>query len=407
MTKLIRVFIFLVLILIFTGECVLYAGVKAPSFNLPEWGTEKLVSLDDFKGKIVVLDFFNANCVKCFRASWEIQIDIQEYYTENSGNPHGIEVQVVAVNSEVAEHEDINVFLQDTELDLVLDDSEGNLLKRFDGTTVPYIAVIDATAIEFDSTASNVVYQSEYEGSKKLRTIIDAINGQAVSVPSNSVKSVNRTTESSLSSPVEKSTHETAIDIATLIASDAFVTDTLIQYQQKRPSMEFSLAISYGHIDIEYVSEYLDIRRECDLTAERIGVRGSASFDLNDSLTLTAGGGIYDGFQTYRALWLDEFYLHMFDAMSEYVDDLEGYEKANPWGYNVSSGLRWEYMPYTGFAEVNISFQHDIVSPGYEAGIPVVRLRDAYDTISGHLAFENVVTRRLRTLVECRIDDTT
>ncbi|MDD4019074.1 MAG: hypothetical protein PHV28_14160, partial [Kiritimatiellae bacterium] len=64
-------------------------------------------------------------------------------------------------------------------------------------------------------------------------------------------------------------------------------------------------------------------------------------------------------------------------------------------------------LPDAGFAEAGMSYQYDRVSPGYEGGPPLVRLRDTYETVSGHLSFENVLTRRLRTLVEGRIDDTT
>jgi hypothetical protein len=83
------------------------------------------------------------------------------------------------------------------------------------------------------------------------------------------------------------------------------------------------------------------------------------------------------------------------------------YKSAQPWGYNVASGLRWEYIPDAGFADAKVSYHYDKVSPGYEGGPPLVRMRDTYYTRSGTLSSENVLTRRLRTLVEGRIDDTT
>lgn len=411
MTVLIRVSITIALAFMLLGENTAHAEKEAPSFTLPELGTDRQVSLDDLHGKIVVLDFFNAGCTKCFRASRELQIDIQEFYAAHSGNPNGIEVQVVAVNSEVAEPEDMHVFLEETELDFVLDDSDGKVLQRYGGTTIPYIVVIDAAASGTDTALPRVVYQSGYEGAKKIRDVIDAVTGhteQAESRPGTQVNKAPGSHASLQSIEMDRRIiHETALDMATLIASDVSVTDTLVEYRQKRPSMEFTLALTYRYMEMDYVSEYLLIRRKRNLSADFINVQSSAGFDLNRNLTLTFDVGIYDGFQTYRALWLDEFYLHVFDAMSESIDDLEGYRKADPWGYNMSSGLRWEYLPYTAFAEAGISFQHDVVSPGYETGIPLVRLRDNYDTVGVRLAFENILTRRLRTLVECRIDDTT
>lgn len=411
MTRFICALLIIIFAFLSLGEDVAFAGQKAPSFKLPELGTEKYVSLDDFQGKIVVFDFFTAGCPKCFRASWELQFEVQNFYSTRSGNPHGIPVQVVAVNSEVAESKDMNVFIEETELDLVLDDSEGTLLKHYGATTVPYIVVIDAAVSGTGATEPRTIYQSGYEGVKKIREIIDSITGQLESEESRTDAKVDKT--SGLTPKLQtieedqQIIHETVLDIANITASDVSVIDTLIEYHQTRPSMELSLAISYRHMEIDYDSEYFGIRRERNLSTDFVNFQSSASFDLNKTLTLMAEGGFYDGFQTYRALWLDEFYLHMFDAMSETIDDLEGYKKANPRGYNVSASLRWEYLPTTGFADAGVSFQHDVVSPGYEAGIPLVRLRDNYNTVSGHLAFENVLTPRVRTLVKCRIDDTT
>ncbi len=384
-------------------ENMSYAGERAPFFDLPQWETDKRFNLDDFKGQIVVLDFFSASCSVCFRASWEIGIDIEDFYEARSGNPHGIPVKVIAVNSDIANQDDMNAFLEETELDLVLNDSNGTLLQYYGGATLPYLAVIDATGTEPGTGAPRIVYrESVYNGVDKLRRAIDAITGQAES-PDYGVSTLAENTPKA----DQLITHEAALDNATLAASDLFVTDTQIEYTRKHTSKEFSLALSYRRIDVDYASEYIGVSREKNLTADHISFQGSASFDMTKALTLNAGGGLYDGFQTYRALWLDQYYRHVFDVLSGLIEGLEGYENAHPWGYNLSSGLRWEYLPDTGFAEMNISYQYDIVSPGYDMGIEVVRLRDTYHTISAHLAFENVLTRRLRTLAECRIDNTT
>ncbi|MFC1838238.1 TlpA family protein disulfide reductase [Thermodesulfobacteriota bacterium] len=402
----------MMLILLLLCEGVPHAGEKAPTFSLPQWGREKLVSLEDFQGQIVVLDFFSASCGICLRASMEVEIGIQEFYAERSGNPHGIAVQVVAINSDVAETEDMSVFIEETGLDPVLDDSAGSLLKRYGGAALPYLVVIDITGGETGTAEPQVVYRrSGYEGLNKLYRAIDAITGRTGQIepsPGTFVDAIPEVVPSLRAEDLDmRITHETALDSASLIAPDIFVTEALAEYRQKRPSMELDLAISILHIEADYVSEYLDVRRERQLAADRVGVKGSTRFILNKTFTLTVGAGAYDGFQTYRALWLDEYYRHMFNVLREYIDNLKGYRKAYPWGYSISSGLRWEYLPDAGFAEGSISYQHDIVSPGYETGIPVIRLRDTYDTISGHLAFENVLTRRLRTLAEFQVDDTT
>ncbi len=400
--------IILVLALLLPGLNVIYAKEKAPFFTIPRWDTGKQVSLDDFRGKILVLDFFSAGCVKCFRASLELEIDIQDMYAGQSGNSHGIPVQVVGVNSDLAEPEDMAVFMEETGLDPVLDDSGGTLLERYGGTTLPYLVIIDATGL----TAPRVVYrQSDYQGTDELRDAIDKITGREELEASRSetmVEISKKTVDSlSVAESGKRIIQESTLDINSLTASDVYVTDTLAEYRRKQPSMEFTLSVSYRRIKADYVSEYLSVRREKQLSADHIDVQGSAYFDLDEKFTLKFEGGAYDGYQTYRALWLDEYYRQMFDVLSQYISGLEGYREADPRGYNLSTGVRWEYLPDSGFAEGGISYQHDIVSPGYEAGVPVIRLRDKYDTLTGRLSFENILTRRLRTLLECRIDDTT
>ncbi len=396
----------LVLAFLLPGANVLCAGARAPFFSLPPLESDDKVSLDDFQGQIVVLDFFNASCGECFRVSWELESGVQEYYAARAGNPHGIAVQVIAVNSEVAEQEDMAVFLQKTEIGMVLDDPEGTLLQRYGGAGLPYLVVIDATVTDPDGAAPRVVLrQAKYEGLKKIREAIDAITGEAEPAASGPGAQTATTPGYDLPLPTlemeQQTVNETTLDVAAIIASDIFVTDLMAEYRHERPSAEFSLALSYRPTRMDFKSEYLGIRRDTRLAEDRFGIQGGVSFDLNETLTVKADGGAYDGFQTYRSLWMDEYNRLRFGDLKN-----SGYRNAHPWGCNVSSGLRWEYLPGAGFADAGISYQYDRVSPGYEGGPPLVRLRDTYDTLSGHLSFENVVTRRLRTMVEGRIDDT-
>lgn len=408
--KRIPVVLILVLAFLLPGANMLYAREKAPLFSLPLLWSEEQISLDDFRGQIVVLDFFNANCGDCVRVSWDLETGVQEYYEERSGNPHGIAVQVVAVNSELSEQEDMVAFLQKTELGMVLDDPEGTLLLRYGGTGLPYLVVIDATGTEPEAAAPRVVFrQAKYDGLKKIRDVIDAITGVTESAAAAPGTKVNTTPGYDFSLAAfemeQQGTHEITLDAATMIASDVFVTDLQTEYRHKHPSAEFSIALSYRPIRMDFKSEHLGLKRDTRLEEDFLGVQGGVSSDLNESLTLRVDGGGYDGFRTYRDLWMDEY--NRLKSGDRNKGGLTGYRSAHPWGYNVASGLRWEYLPDAGFADASLSYQYDKVSPGYEGGPPLVRLRDTYHTRSGHLSFENVLTRRLRTLLEGRIADTT
>ncbi len=404
--KRIPVALIFVLAFLLPGSNMLYAWERAPLFSLPLLGSEEQISLDDFRGRIVVLDFFNANCGDCVRVSWDLETGVQEYYEDLSGNPYGVAVQVVAVNSEPSEQEDMVAFLQKTELGMVLDDPECALLLRYGGTGLPYLVIIDATGTEPDAAVPRVVFrQAKYDGLKKIRDVIDAITGVTEPVASAPGTKVNTTPGYDLSLAAlemeQQGTHETTLDAAAMIASDVLVTDLQTEYRYERPSTEFSLALSYRPTRMDFESEYLGTKRDTRLEEEFFSVQGGVSSDLNESLTLSVNGGCYDGFQTYRDVWMDEY------NRLKAGNGVAGYQSAHPWGYNVGSGLRWEYLPDVGFADAGLSYGYDKVSPGYDGGPPLVRLRDTYHTRSGHLSFENVLTRRLRTLVEGRIDDTT
>ncbi len=405
--KRISVALTLMLAALLPGADVLYAWEKAPPFTLPRLDAEEQVSLDDFRGQIVVLDFFNAGCGDCFRASRELELGIHEHYAARSGNPHGFPVQVVAVNSEVAEQEDLETFLEETDLGLVLDDPKGALLQRYGGAGMPYLVVIDATVAEPAAAPRVVLRQAKYEGLKKIRAAIDAITGE---VPA-AIPGAAPDSEAALSLPAleteRQAASEATLDTAAMVASDILVADLISEYRLKQPSMEFSLAASYRKTRMDFKTETLGLRRSRRLSGERFGVQGSARFDLGETLEWKVDGGAYDGFQTYRALWMNEYYRHRIDALNLFGDSGTEYRKAHPRGYNASSGLRWEYLPGAGFAGAGVSYQRDHVSPGCQEGTPFVWLRDTFDTIGGHVSFENVPLRRLRTLLEGRLDDTT
>ncbi len=81
---------------------------------------------------------------------------------------------------------------------------------------------------------------------------------------------------------------------------------------------------------------------------------------------------------------------------------------ASPRGENVAAGVRWEYLPVSAFVEGMVSYLHDEIAPGYEIDFAGLR-RDRHhlDTLAYQVAFENVLTRRVRVRNEFRLTDTT
>ena len=416
----------LVLALPLLATAATQAEESAPPFSLPQWGTSTRLGLRDLRGGVLVLDFFSASCGVCFRASRDLQLGIQDFYAARDGNAHGVRVRVVAVSTEAVRPGEMEAFLKETGMDLVLDDADGAVLQRYGGSTVPYLVVIDATGRERDAVPPRVLYrQAGFAELGTLRQVIDGIAGQAEPPGSSPVGSADvgpvlstswpqSVAATAAMGPVLAATrteqrvlHEAAADSVALIASDVLVAETLAEYRQTRLSSELTLSLSHRYIEVHHESDYLGVRGEDDLTSNRSGIRTRGRFGMSGPLTLTVEGGAYEGYQNYRSLWLNEYYRHMVDVLKTYFDDLKGYREAEPWGCNASTGLRWEYLPAAGSVEASLSYQYDVVAPGYEIGTRLVRLRDQYDTVSGRLAFENVLTRRVRALAECQIDDAT
>ncbi len=397
----IKICLIMILFITVLGDLEWNAGEAAPPFTLQQHGTEKQVSLSDFYGQILLLEFFSASCPHCLTASYEIETGIQQYYNARSGNPYGKKVQVISINSDVARPDDMSAFIEDTGVNMVLEDAGGTILELYGGATLPYLTIIDATGAETGAFPPTVVYkQAGFDGLEKLYEIINSITG--VSEPK--AHDINIL---SVSGADQEVTNNGIVEFSSLNASDVFVSETSVGYHHEGIKMDIDLAFSWRRMEADYLSEYLGNRREKKLDADRIGVQCTTSYSLDKNLAITAGAGFYDGYQTYRALWLNEYYRQIFDVLQGLISELYGYENASPKGYSLSSGLRWEYMPDIGYVDAGISYQHDVVSPGYEVKVPLVRMRDRYNTKSGHLAFENVITRRLRTLAEFRIDDTT
>ena len=117
---------------------------------------------------------------------------------------------------------------------------------------------------------------------------------------------------------------------------------------------------------------------------------------------LNLSGGLYDGYADFRSVWIDERFRQINEASSLY-------SIAQPRGWNIAAGARWEYMPASGFAQFDIVHQSDIVSPGYEwkIGRGLVRGINSLKTWAGTFGLENILTPRIRTLHQLSAIDTT
>lgn len=161
-------------------------GEAAPEFSLPSVDG-KTVNLADFKGKIVVLEWFNKECpfVRKHYDSKNMQ-DLQKEMT-------GKDVVWLTINSSAEGKQGHETAAQGLETltkegaspTAYLLDSDGKVGKLYDAKTTPHMFVIDkdgklAYAGAIDDKAS--AYASDIEGSKNyVRAAVEALtSGVAV-----------------------------------------------------------------------------------------------------------------------------------------------------------------------------------------------------------------------------------
>lgn len=401
----------------------------APAFDLAQQGGGPSVRLADLRGRIVVLDFFAYWCVPCVRASAEMETGIGDYYHQRGGNAHGIPVVMLAVNTQTNHAIKTDAFIQRTGLKQVLDDPRGAVFERYGGTGLPFLVVIDATGGKSGLVPARIVYQrAGFEGITKLREVIDSIGGWRVGQAATAVRNLHSTLEKAgplngsaarqavpngpastkspeMRQPPGAEVLQTAsLDFATMLTSGILLTDEQLEYRQTRPNSEFLLSLSHGYIGLKYEPESA-LEKQQNVDNDRYGFQARGRLQLGERIRAMMGGGAYDGYMDYRSLWFNEHFRQLFSMRA-------GYESAHPWGCNVAAGVRWEYLPSAGFLGADITYQHDVISPGYEVSLSsfppqLVRFRSDFDTVSGQLRLENVLARRLRTLQELQVTATT
>ena len=215
---------------------------------------------------------------------------------------------------------------------------------------------------------------------------------------------------SAFAQPNEFPIHRLEADSETTWQSDIFLSESALRYDQEWPSLRWDAAFTHNAYSLEYepFRAYDIFGFNESIHQDRFAGEATLRPKLGERLTLIGSGGIYDGFQDYRRVWLANYYRQRYH--NPLFSPRPGYEEPDPKGWNVSAGLRWEYWPELGFVEARGGYSIDDVAPGYvddpRTGFAVPGRHRLYTT-SALLTFENVLSSRIRALNELRISDTT
>ena len=357
----------------------------------------KTFSFEQHQEKIIVLDFFAYWCAPCARTSPILEKEIASYYASQKGNPHGIPVDLVAVNVEPANPRRTDLFIRRAGLSHVIQDLEGQLLEQFDSQGIPLIVVLDGTSSE---SGFVIHYQhAGFEGINKLRSVIDAIGATKKETMTKSGEASHDAALIPDRSTLREHTVQTAGEA--LLTDDYQITQWNVRYGQNYGRTEWDAGVMIQSFDLNMRSPD-PFFTSMNVRNERILGQLRASQLINDDLTLRLQGGYYEGFQSYRALWLHEYYKQIGN-----LPIFAGYPEINPRGYQLSTQARWEYLPASGYLEAGVGFYRDHIAPSAEFERVTILGRDRIDSIIYRVATENVLNKRLRSLLELQLTDTT
>ncbi len=152
-------------------------GSISDDFTLIDRRTKEEVSLRDFAGKVIVLDFFAYWCAPCAFSSPDIEENIQKFYHERNGTPSGIPVQVLAINVESGDPASTDEFVERTNLNLVIDDPNAVAWGFYNETNgIPLFVVINGVANSPSHQQWEVLHNApSYPGAAFLRQVIDSV----------------------------------------------------------------------------------------------------------------------------------------------------------------------------------------------------------------------------------------
>ncbi len=153
-------------------------GSITDNFTLTDRRTGEPVSLSDFEGQIVVLDFFAFWCAPCAFSSPDIEENIQRYYKDLGGNPNGVPVQVISVNIEPSDPASTDTFIASVGADLVVDDPDAlawNFYNQTDG--IPLFVIINGVENSPSHAQWEVLHNApSYPGGPdRFREIINSV----------------------------------------------------------------------------------------------------------------------------------------------------------------------------------------------------------------------------------------
>lgn len=126
-------------------------GMRAPVFTAPVYGSDAPFNLADYRGRIVIINFWATWCAPCIKELPYFQAIEQEFDRE---------VKVIALHSNLVT-EDVSSFLakHDYQMAFALDQT-GDIIKSFGGSTMlPHTVILDKNGVIIYNAVGSLTYE--------------------------------------------------------------------------------------------------------------------------------------------------------------------------------------------------------------------------------------------------------
>jgi hypothetical protein len=194
------------------------------------------------------------------------------------------------------------------------------------------------------------------------------------------------------------------VDFEALFASDIFQTQTTGSFTSVSGRNSWRVSVSGATIGMDFESVGSESR---ELDERRLSGQLDFKLGVGPRVQLLGSMSYYDGFGNYSSLWLSEYYRQLHGNPNIVIDP--SYADPKPQGASLTGGARVEYLPAAGYLETTVTYASDVIAPGYgdyfdaDNNFQLVRLRDELNSVAWGVRAENILTRRLRSLMEFRL----
>lgn len=161
-------------------------------------------------------------------------------------------------------------------------------------------------------------------------------------------------------------------------------------YSGAEGSWIFGLGLGVTGYELDYVP--ILFGSDASLSEETAQLSLNITRQWDKVLSSTLRFRAYDGYSSYRSIWIAEFYRQFFGAFSSY-------QEPDPHGSSLGLSVKWDYLPGTGNAIFSLDYGRDEIAPGWSfdptLGIPVPG-RERLNTPSASLNIAQVINPWLK-----------